>query len=50
MSASSEYFLRSKRLGFRRWIEDDLDLALGLWGDPTVTRLIDRRGLTPLGG
>ena len=44
MSASSGYFLRSKRLGFRSWTEDDLDLALGLWGDPAVTRLIDRRG------
>jgi len=44
MSASSEYFLRSKRLGFRSWAEDDLDLALGLWGDPAVTLLIDSRG------
>lgn len=43
-----EYFLRTDRLGFRRWREDDLELALGLWGDPQVTKLIDARGqLTP---
>jgi len=35
-----DYFLRSERLGFRHWREDDLDLALGLWGDPEVTKLI----------
>lgn len=44
MSAPCEYFLRSERLGFRSWTEEDLDLAIGLWGDPAVTRLIDRRG------
>lgn len=40
------YFLTSERIGFRHWREDDLDLALGLWGDPEVTRLVDAR--TPL--
>jgi RimJ/RimL family protein N-acetyltransferase len=34
------YFLRTSRLGFRTWTPDDLDLALSLWGDPDVTRLI----------
>jgi RimJ/RimL family protein N-acetyltransferase len=34
------YFLKSERLGFRCWSEADLDLAMGLWGDPEVTRLI----------
>ncbi len=34
------YFLRTSRLGFRIWTEADLDLALGLWGDAEVTRLI----------
>ncbi len=38
------YFLATERLGFRSWTEDDLPLALGLWGDPDVTRLIDARG------
>jgi [ribosomal protein S5]-alanine N-acetyltransferase len=43
-----DYFLRSDRLGFRHWREDDVELALGLWGDPQVTKLIDARGqLTP---
>lgn len=34
------YFLQSKRLGFRTWSEADIELALSLWGDPEVTRLI----------
>lgn len=41
---SVAYFLTSSRLGFRRWTEDDLVLAVDLWGDPRVTRLIDSRG------
>jgi hypothetical protein len=40
----ADYFLRSERLGFRRWAEEDFDLALGLWGDLEVTKLIDVRG------
>jgi RimJ/RimL family protein N-acetyltransferase len=35
-----EYFLKSKRLGFRRWAKEDFPLALELWGDPQVTELI----------
>ena len=34
------YFLRSARLGFSKWKPDDFPLALGLWGDERVTRLI----------
>lgn len=34
------YFLRSTRLGFRRWALSDFELANQLWGDPAVTRLI----------
>ena len=41
------YFLRTDRLGFRRWEPEDLDLAMGLWGDPLVTRLIDSRSQLP---
>ncbi len=37
---ASGYFLQSHRLGFRPWSEADLDLALGLWGDPDVTHFI----------
>jgi len=33
------YFLHTERLGFRPWSESDFDLAMGLWGDPEVTRL-----------
>ena len=35
-----DYFLRSSRLGFGIWRADDLQLALGLWGDADVTRLL----------
>ena len=34
------YFLTTQRLGFRCWTEDDLPLAMGLWGDPEVTALM----------
>ena len=36
-------FLETARLIFRTWSEDDLELALGLWGDPRVTHYIDAR-------
>jgi RimJ/RimL family protein N-acetyltransferase len=32
-----KYFLTSRRLGFRCWKEDDLPLAMELWGDPEMT-------------
>jgi ribosomal-protein-alanine N-acetyltransferase len=32
------YFLKSERLGFRCWAEEDLPLARELWGDIEVTR------------
>jgi RimJ/RimL family protein N-acetyltransferase len=44
MADSDRYFLITTRLGFRRWREEDLPLALGLWGDYEVTKLIDTRG------
>jgi RimJ/RimL family protein N-acetyltransferase len=44
MTQTSGFFLRTDRLGFRTWSEHDLDLAIGLWGDLEVTRLIDARG------
>lgn len=40
---SIKYFLQTERLGFRKWREDDLDLAVGLWGDFEVTKLFDSR-------
>jgi RimJ/RimL family protein N-acetyltransferase len=44
IDSADPFFLRTARLGFRTWTEDDLPLALGLWGDPEVTRFIDARG------
>lgn len=44
MAETNKYFLVTSRLGFRSWREDDLPLALGLWGDYEVTKLIDARG------
>jgi RimJ/RimL family protein N-acetyltransferase len=38
------YFLTTERLGFRTWTRDDLELAVGLWGDHEVTRLFDASG------
>lgn len=37
---SAQYFLRTERLRFRPWSEGDLGLAIGLWGDEEVTKLI----------
>jgi RimJ/RimL family protein N-acetyltransferase len=41
----ADFFLRSARLGFRRWRATDLPLARALWGDAAVTRFI---ALAPL--
>lgn len=40
----SGYFLRTARIGFRLWKEEDLHLAIDLWGDVKVTRFFDSRG------
>src|SRR5262245_6380149 len=34
------YFMRSARIGFGTWSPDDFPLAVALWGDARVTRLI----------
>jgi len=44
MSRAKKYFLKSTRLGFRLWGEDDIDIAQGLWGDYEVTKFFDARG------
>jgi len=36
--AGEPYFLKSRRLGFRCWSQDDLPLARDLWGDLEVTK------------
>lgn len=38
------YFLRTSRLGFRHWTPEDVPLALSLWGDPEVVRLVESGG------
>lgn len=40
MRSAPIYFLKTARLGLRLWSSDDLSLALALWGDIQVTRLI----------
>jgi ribosomal-protein-alanine N-acetyltransferase len=40
MRVVRSYFMRTSRLGFSRWSADDLALAVALWGDARVTRLI----------
>ena len=39
-AATSDYFLRTARLGFRHWKNEDLPLAMAIWGDPEVTRFV----------
>jgi [ribosomal protein S5]-alanine N-acetyltransferase len=38
--SEQQYFLKTERLGFRWWSQQDLPRALALWGDPQVGRLI----------
>lgn len=40
-----EYFLKSERLGFSVWAENDLSLARSLWGSPDVTKYICADGV-----
>ena len=42
-----EYFLASDRLGFRAWREEDLPLAIELWTDAQVARLLSGGPYTP---
>ena len=39
------FFLKTERLGFSRWEEEDLPLAERLWGEPRVTRYICADGV-----
>lgn len=40
-----EFFLKTNRVGFSRWLLEDIGLAMLLWGDPKVTRYLCARGL-----
>jgi ribosomal-protein-alanine N-acetyltransferase len=43
MNRSGKYFIKTSRLGFRKWREDDRGLAIELWGDHEVTKFFDSR-------
>ncbi len=40
-----EFFMKTKRIGFSKWNNADLDLATQLWGDKEVTRFICATGV-----
>lgn len=40
-----KFFMKTKRIGFSEWKEEDIELAKLLWGDPAVTRFICARGI-----
>lgn len=39
-----KYFLKTERIGFSEWNDKDLNDAIGLWGDPEVTKFISANG------
>ncbi|MEH6944575.1 GNAT family N-acetyltransferase [Bacillus sp. JJ722] len=38
------YFLKTDRIGFSIWTDQDINIALSLWGDPFVTKYITAKG------
>lgn len=42
------FFLETERLAFRCWRPEDIELAMGLWGDPEVARFIYANGVISL--
>jgi ribosomal-protein-alanine N-acetyltransferase len=44
VGSMKEYIIRTERLGFSLWGEDDLAEALSLWRDPEVTKFISSNG------
>jgi RimJ/RimL family protein N-acetyltransferase len=40
MREQPAYCLQTERIGFRVWTAEDLPLALAIWGNPQVTKLI----------
>lgn len=37
---NDRYFLKSKRIGFRAWNENDIELAFEIWGDGEVSKFV----------
>ena len=40
-----EFFMKTNRIGFSRWTDEDIDLAVSLWGNPDVTQFICTTGV-----
>lgn len=40
-----EFFLKTNRIGFSKWLQNDLELAELLWGNPEVSRYICANGI-----
>lgn len=40
-----EFFLKTNRIGFSKWVQNDLELAKLLWGNTEVTRYICANGI-----
>lgn len=40
-----EFFLRTGRIGFSKWVQNDMASAVSLWGNPEVTRYICASGV-----
>ncbi len=40
-----DFFLKTNRIGFSKWVQSDLELAKLLWGNPEVTRYICAGGV-----
>lgn len=39
------FFLKTNRIGFSEWVQNDMDLAELLWGNPEVTKYICENGI-----
>ena len=44
MKIDRAYFMKTERLGFSKWSDEDKNLALLLWGNPQVTHFISATG------
>lgn len=43
-----KFFLKTNRIGFSKWIQNDIDFAKLLWGNPEVTKYICSDGIFSL--
>jgi len=40
-----KFFLKTDRIGFSKWLQNDIELAKLLWGNPAVTKYICASGV-----